>query len=293
MSWQQVSLEVAPEHSDGVEAVMEALGAISITLADAADAPLLEPAPGEQPLWPRVEVTALFDAEADLADLPAALHRSIGGPDPPRVTLTLLADQPWERAWLDDFQAMRFGDDLWIVPSGCAAPDPDAINLHFDPGLAFGTGTHPTTALCLNWLAATPPVGQRVIDYGCGSGVLAVAALRLGAREVVAVDNDPQALVASEANAERNGVSDGLTLLHADEPMPAAASLVVANIVSGVLIANAGRLAGLVERPGGRLILAGVLGDQVAGVEEAFGPAFMFHREPGPEGWFRLDGRAV
>lgn len=293
MSWQQVSLEVAPECSEGVEAAMEALGALSVTLADAADSPLLEPGPGEQPLWPRVQVTALFDAATDLDGLAGYLHRCIGGQEPPTVTVTGLADQQWERAWLDDFHPMRFGDALWIVPTGCTPPDPGAVNLHFDPGLAFGTGTHATTALCLNWLAANPPVGQRVIDYGCGSGVLAVAALRLGASEVVAIDNDPQALVASEANAARNGVAEGLAVLGADEVLPAAAPVVLANIVSGVLIANASRLASLVQRPGGQLILSGVLADQVASVDAAFGGAFVFHREPGPDDWFRLDGRAV
>lgn len=291
MDWQQISLEVAQERAEAVESALAAFGALSVTFADAGDDPIVEPAPGETPLWSGVRVTALFSAETDLTGLREQLRRSLGT-EPPALELTQLADQAWERAWLDDFQPLCFGNHLWIVPTGCDPPDPTGINLHFDPGLAFGTGTHPTTALCLEWLAANPPVGQRVIDYGCGSGVLAVAALRLGAREVVGVDNDPQALVASEANAARNGVGVGLTLRAADAEPPGSAPLVMANIVSGVLVDNAALLAGLVD-PGGQLILSGVLSHQADAVSEAFAPTFRFQRQEGREGWVRLDGLAA
>lgn len=291
MSWQQVSLEVTSERAEPVQAALEAFGAISVTLADAGDEPLLEPGPGELPLWSSVQVTALFDDGTDLSGLIDQLRRSLDGAEPGPVSITPLADQPWERAWLDDFQPMRFGDRLWIIPSGCESPDPDAVNLHFDPGLAFGTGTHPTTALCLNWLAANPPAGKRVIDYGCGSGVLAVAALKLGAREVVGVDNDPQALVASEANARRNGVLDGLLLRDTEAEPPAPAPVVLANILAGVLIDQAGLLRTLVESPDGALILSGVLEHQAPRVEAALGDDFRFRWEFGRDGWLRLDGR--
>jgi ribosomal protein L11 methyltransferase len=291
MGWQQISLDIPRDRADATEGALEAFGALSVTFADAGDEPIVEPGPGETPLWAGVRVTALFEADTDLAGLREQLHRSLGS-EPPAIEVTPLADQAWERAWLDDFQPLCFGDDLWIVPTGFEPPDPDGVNLQFDPGLAFGTGTHPTTALCLAWLAANPPVGQRVIDYGCGSGVLAVAALRLGAVEAVGIDNDPQALVASEANAARNGVSEQLALRSTEAALPAPAPLVMANIVSGVLIDNAPRLSGLVE-PGGRLILSGVLGHQEAAVTAAFGPAFRFQRQEGEQGWLRLDGQAV
>jgi len=293
MSWQQVTLEVEQARSGPAETALEAFGALSVTLSDAGDDPIVEPQPGASPLWQGVRVTALFDAATDLTGLAAYVRRALGTPEAPTLTVTPLADQAWERAWLEDFQPMRFGEHLWIVPTGCEAPDPYAVNLHFDPGLAFGTGTHPTTALCLNWLAANPPVGQRVIDYGCGSGVLAVAALRLGASAVVAIDNDPQALSASEANARRNGVAEALearSVEAATQTPPA--PLVLANIVSGVLIDNASLLTQLVE-PAGQLILAGVLAHQAPAVEEAFGSGFVFRREHGAEGWVRLDGRVA
>lgn len=290
MTWKQFSFEVERADAQRAEDALEALGALSVTLADAGDDPILEPGPGRNPLWSGVRLTALFDAGQAEEPVREAVRRALDGAGPAGWLAEDLSDQPWERAWLADFAPMRFGPGLWIVPTGCEAPEPDAVNLLFDPGLAFGTGTHPTTALCLEWLSVNPPTGRYVIDYGCGSGVLAVAALRLGAAAVVAIDNDPQALTATRENARRNGVEDRLTVQDTEAAAPAAAPLVLANILSGVLIELAPTLDGIVA-DGGQLVLSGILDHQADAVARAYAPRFVFECVTGREGWVRLDGR--
>ncbi len=286
MSWIQAHLTVARDAAAAAEAGFERLGALSITLADADDDPMLEPPPGATPLWRRTRVTGLFPADRD----PQALARHIRETLPAgELAIERLEDRPWARAWLDHFRPMRFGHRLWIQPGNAERPTAkDAVVVELDPGLAFGTGTHPTTALCLEWLDGADLQGRRVIDYGCGSGILGIAALRLGAAEVTAVDHDPQALRATRDNAARNGVSERLRTHLPEDATPPAAELVVANILANVLESLAPRLSGLVAT-GGDLVLSGILEDQAPAVQAAYA-AFDFHPPRMREGWALLHG---
>ena len=285
----QVAFEVTASRVDTLEAVLEAAGAEAITWAEApGSAAVLEPPPGETRLWDRLRVEALFPADCNRDAIRVAVAEALGG-EPPDWRTTELADQPWERAWLEHFRPQCFGGSLWVVPRGMDPPDPEAFNIRLDPGLAFGTGTHPSTALCLAALAAEPPVGETVIDYGCGSGLLAIAALRLGAARVLAVDNDPQALVASRDNAERNGVADRLEVAGPEAVLPVA-DRVLANILAGILQGLAPRLTGALAA-GGRLTLAGLLATQAESVRAAYEPACRFAPPVASDEWVRLDGR--
>lgn len=288
MPFLQLILELGRADPEPVEAALFACGALSITLADAADDPILEPAPGALPLWPTVNIKALFDAgthpQSVLNDLRAQLQTPL-----PMHRFEHLADRLWEREWLKDFHPMRFGRRLWVCPNGQRPDDPQAIVVDLDPGLAFGTGTHPTTALCLQWLDQHASRPETVIDYGCGSGILAIAALKLGARRAFGVDIDPQALLASRDNAERNGVGAALSL-SLDDTTLQPAELLVANILAGPLEALAPRLAAF-TRTGGHIVLSGVLTEQAATVQNRY--AEWFEMEPFvlQDEWARLSGR--
>jgi len=289
MSWIQLTLPAADIDPQALADNFAAFGALSVTLQDAADQPLFEPPPGATPLWSQVQVTALFDAGADVAGIKRGIGERFGADCAERLRVETLDDRDWVRAWMDGYAPMRFGERLWIVPTGFDAPDPTAVNLLLDPGLAFGTGTHPTTALCLEWLDTHPPAGQVVIDYGCGSGILGIAALKLGARTVWAVDNDPQALVATLDNAERNGVAAGLRAV-APEALPELqADLLLANILANPLIELAPRFAGLVNAGAG-LVLSGILAEQAADVAAAYRPLFEMEAPAQREDWVRLAG---
>jgi ribosomal protein L11 methyltransferase len=268
MSWLQAHVHTDSAHAAQAEAALAAAGAVSVTLLDAADEPVLEPAPGETPLWAQIRVTGLFDGTADADALRATLDAALDGGGALRIEP--LQDQVWERAWLEHFRPMRFGRRLWVIPGGqtaeLAAGD---VAVELDPGLAFGTGTHATTALCLDWLDSLDLAGRRVIDVGCGSGILAIAALKLGAAGAVAIDHDPQALLATRENAARNGVADRLAVLGSDAPPPAPADVVVANILAGTLIELAPQIEAMV-RPGGLLALSGILAEQVDDVAAAY-----------------------
>lgn len=264
-------------------------GALAVTLADAADDPVLEPAPGETPLWPTVRLTALLPGGAAAESVAAAIVGALGL-EPREFTLQELADRPWEREWLRDFRPMRFGRRLWVCPGGQAAPDAGAVVLELDPGLAFGTGTHPTTAMCLDWLDGAELRGLSVLDYGCGSGILALAALALGAARATAVDIDPQALFATRENAARNRLEAALTVMPADALGPAGFDLVCANILAGPLVELAPRLAGF-TRAGGQVLLAGMLDAQAEGVAQAYRPWFDMAAHAIRDGWTLLAGR--
>ncbi|HET7370206.1 MAG TPA: 50S ribosomal protein L11 methyltransferase, partial [Gammaproteobacteria bacterium] len=255
--WKELQFPLENLDAERVEAALEELGALAVTLEDAADDALLEPAPGEQPLWPSSRVRALFDADQDVAAIAATLRAQLGGAALPDPQITQVADQQWETAWRRDFKPMRFGARLWVCPSGEPAPD-GAIVVRLDPGLAFGTGTHPTTALCLEWLAQAPLAGQRVIDYGCGSGILAIAAAKLGADRVYAVDYDAQALTATRENAAANGVADKIETISPELFGDVTAEVLVANILARPLVELAAQFASLVK-PGGRIAVSGVL----------------------------------
>lgn len=259
MGWQQLHFTTDASTARQLQQLLEDAEVAAVTLSDAGDEPVLEPRPGTMPLWQDTVVTALLTEQQEPQQLLANLRTQLEHPLPePRVET--LPDQAWERSWMDDFEPMRFGERLWIVPSWCATPEPEAVNLHLDPGLAFGTGTHETTALCLEWLDAHPPTNLRVADYGCGSGVLAIAALLLGARHLDACDLDPQALVATRANARDNRVAEGLHC-HELDAMPDGADLMLANILAGPLMELASTLAGLTS-PGGTIVLSGILREQ-------------------------------
>ena len=268
--------------------LLENTGAVSVTLEDAGDDPQLEPEPGATPLWPHVRLRALYEHPAG----PEAARSSLpGAPTVTKVRVRRIADRDWLAASREDIVPIEIGA-LWIGPHG-TAPPPDRVVVRLEPGLAFGSGRHPTTRLCLERLAATPPAGIDVIDYGCGSGILAVTATALGARRVTAIDIDPQALRATAENARANGVSDRVSVVAADAAASAVvepASLVVANILADPLMALAPGLAALTA-PRGELALSGILETQVDDVTAAFRAAFDMRVGARSEGWVRLDGR--
>jgi ribosomal protein L11 methyltransferase len=275
---------------DVEEALFEQCAA-SITFLDRGDEPVLEPLPGEVRLWSDTLVRALFDAGIEPALSLAGLAGRLG----PQVTATArirrVEDRVWERVWLDDWRPMRFGSHLWICPTDAPPPaDAGAVIVRLDPGLAFGTGTHPTTALCLETLEGLPLRGRTVLDYGCGSGILAIAALKLGAAGALAVDLDPQALLATRANALQNGVSDSLRTQDANAA-PAAADCVLANILAGTLIELAPRLTAAC-RPGADLVLSGVLSTQCDAVAAAYSPDFDIVRTMHRDDWCCLHARS-
>ncbi len=264
------------------------LGATSVTLEDAADDPVLEPAPGETPLWPTIRLHALFNGEADANAIADAL--ALKFPLAPRPRATSVEDKAWEREWLKDFHPMRFGRRLWVCPGGQPAGEIDAVRVELDPGLAFGTGTHPTTAMCLEWLDGRDLRGQTVVDYGCGSGILAIAALKLGASSALAVDIDPQALIATRENAARNGIGPELTATGEPTLPGASADVLVANILAGPLVELAPRLAAAI-RAGGELALSGVLAEQVDAVTAAYRPWFDITLARTRDGWGLIGGQ--
>ncbi len=290
MPWIQAHLITGKEQAPLMELLFENLGALSTTLGDAEDEPLLEPKPGELPLWRSTRVTGLFTGDTNPDQLRSAINRVLNRDVSQRLELEVLEDREWERVWMENFHPMSFGQRLWICPTGQTPPDSDATVVELDPGLAFGTGTHPTTALCLQWLDGQALDGKQVIDFGCGSGILAIAALRLGATTVTAIDHDPQALEATTANAEKNGVSDHLTLLGSDDPLPQPADIMLVNILAGTLIALKQQLAEL-TLPGGKIVLSGILAEQAKEVSDGFAPAFEMQPPKQLDDWILLEGR--
>ncbi len=289
MPWLQVRLAISPEQAQTYEDALLEVGAVSVTFMDAEDQPIFEPDLGTTPLWSHTHLLALFEADTDPDSLLTHLQLLTGGVLPEHQ-IEQIADQDWERSWMDNFQPMRFGRRLWIVPSWHQAPEPDAVNLLLDPGLAFGTGTHPTTALCLEWLDGQDLHGCSVLDFGCGSGILAIAALLLGASQAVGTDIDPQALEASRDNASRNGIEPArLPLYLPAELPPQQADVVVANILAGPLVALAPQITSLVK-PGGRLALSGILAEQADEVRAAYSDAFDLDPTAAKDGWVRISG---
>ena len=298
MAWLELPFRTRRGDWARIESALEEVGALSVTLLDAEDAPILEPGPGETPLWPELVANALFDEGTDRRGLVAAIHELAPAFDPDRASFREVEDADWTRAWMDQFRPMRFGQRLWIYPSNIEPPaDGDAVVVRLDPGLAFGTGTHATTALCLEWLdalfdPATRASTDKVLDYGCGSGVLAIAAVKLGAASATGVDNDPQALTATNDNAQRNGVSDRIAALEPGDPAlaPASYDVVVANILAGALVALAPTIAAL-AKPGAPVALSGILPEQADEVIAAWEPWCEGLAASGRDGWIRVDGR--
>ncbi len=288
MGLRQLIIDSAGADPAPLESLLQAHGALSITLTDAGDTPLLEPAPGDTPLWPEVRITALFAADADLDTVAASIHEH--GPAALSVAVETVPERDWERAWLQDFRPQRFGERLWVCPRGQVSGDPDAVELILDPGLAFGTGNHATTALCLTWLSRQPLAGTAVIDYGSGSGILGIAALKLGAASVAATDIDPQALSATRDNAAANGVGAALTVTLPGEFAPPPADVLLANILAGTLMDLSGSLAAFVK-PGGYIALSGILADQADEVAALYAQWFEMQRPSRRDGWALLSGR--
>ncbi len=302
MPYLELTLRCHESEQPRYENALEDVGALSVTLLDAdADTgnerAILEPGVGETPLWHSLVLTALFPADTDALILLAALEAFDPGLDWSLAAFRTVEDEDWERAWLDQFKPMRFGDRTFIVPWNHELPEEargaDAAVVRLDPGLAFGSGTHPTTALCLRWLDGLAHAGElaqrTVLDFGCGSGILALAALKLGAASAVGVDNDPQALIATADNAERNAVGDRLTVfLPEDEPV-ARYPIVVANILASALDALAEILAARVS-PGGRIALSGILHGQETDLLARYSPWFEQLRTEREDDWMRIEG---
>jgi ribosomal protein L11 methyltransferase len=293
--WLELSLTVHARQQAQVEHALEDLGALSIVLADAdADTPderaIFEPGVGETPLWNQIALQALFAAQTDHAGLIHALGDLVPELTPERLSLREVADQDWTRAWMDTFRPMHFGRRLWIYPWNSEPSDEaGAVVVRLDPGLAFGSGTHPTTALCLEWLDAIDLAGKTVIDYGCGSGVLAIAALKLGAARAIGVDNDEQALTASRENARRNGVGEKLDLYLPQHFPQLQSDVLIANILAGPLADLAPRFAQSLK-PGARLALSGLLDSQQDELLTRYGEWFEDLHVAMRDGWIRIDG---
>jgi ribosomal protein L11 methyltransferase len=285
---QQLVFSTNTEIADKLNEVLLETEALAVTLQDAADEPIFEPALGTTPLWGKTEVVALFSEDADIQHVIQQLQAAVG--QLPPYQINSVAEQLWERAWMDEFKPMQFGKRLWICPSWHAPVDATAVNLLLDPGLAFGTGTHPTTRLCLEWLDENPPSDKQVIDYGCGSGILAIAALKLAASMAYAVDYDSQALLATQDNALRNQLNSAQLKTFLPEALPSLkVDVLLANILAQPLIELVEKFASLVK-PQGTIVLSGILAEQADKVKQAYQPWFTIQTTTQLNEWVRLDG---
>ncbi len=294
MNWQQLKIQIHPEHLDFIEAQLLNAGAVSITYLDAEDQPIFQIELGSTPLWDNLVLCALFEESVELDSLLTWLHKNPVIENRATLAVETLADQAWERSWMDSFSAMQFGEKLWICPSWQEPPDADAINIMLDPGLAFGSGSHGTTSLCLQWLAQEDLNNCRVVDYGCGSGILAIAAALLGAASIDAIDNDPQAILATEDNCARNGLKPNRIATYLPDEFdkqsePACVDILLANILAEPLHSLAGKFTKLV-RPGGTIVLSGLLADQAAEIIERYSEWFDMSAPVQLEDWIRLTG---
>ena len=290
MAWLQLRMNSTDQQAEALSQAVEDLGAVSVTFVDSQDTPIFEPQPGETRLWGNTDVIALFDAETDMQEVVKGL-KALGYLADDVYKVEQIEDKDWEREWMDNFHPMQFGKRLWICPSWREVPDENAVNVMLDPGLAFGTGTHPTTALCLEWLEGLDLEGKTVIDFGCGSGILAIAALKLGAKNAIGIDIDPQAITASTNNAEQNGVADRLQLFLAkDAPKDLKAEVVVANILAGPLKELYPTISELVL-PTGDLGLSGILTTQAQGVCDTYAEKFDLDPVAENDEWCRITGK--
>ncbi|WP_419420200.1 50S ribosomal protein L11 methyltransferase [Legionella sp. D16C41] len=280
--WYQLEIDVClSEEVDNLSDILETSGAVSITLSDKNDNPVLEPLPGSTPLWPEITIKALFLYE----ELAEEIAKNLLNLYPHlQINIASLPDQDWERAWMDDFKPQQFGERLWVCPSWITPPDPQAVNLILDPGLAFGTGTHPTTQLCLTWLAKAELAAKTIIDYGCGSGILALAALKLGAAFAYAADIDPQALQATQSNAKVNHISEQQLTITVPADLSVQADLIIANILLTPLIELKTRFKQLIA-PHGLLVVSGILNEQVADLIEVYQSDFIHQQTNSLADW--------
>ncbi|MDH5611657.1 MAG: 50S ribosomal protein L11 methyltransferase [Gammaproteobacteria bacterium] len=292
MPWLQISVHTTQNYAEQAEDTLLENGACSVTLSDAADEPILEPAPGETPIWQNIVATGLFSNTENQERLVASIRSALPGGGY-NISTEILEDQNWSRSWMDNYHAMQFGERLWVCPWHIEPPDPEATNLRLDPGLAFGTGTHPTTSLCLRWLDQHIQQQKSLLDFGCGSGILAIAALLLGLEQADGVDIDPQALEASLANARANQVENRLRLFSskqfsAEHPQQQY-EIVVANILSGPLVKLAPILAKHTLNSGD-IVLSGILAEQADSIVKAYSPYFKMDAPLFEEDWVLLHG---
>ncbi|MGM0430374.1 MAG: 50S ribosomal protein L11 methyltransferase [Pseudomonadota bacterium] len=292
MPWIQLTLSCSEEHAPQVGDMLMANGAQAVTYRDGADTPIFEPRPGDVILWEHTLATGLFDAEADIKAIIANLKKSNVFDSDLQYKVDPLEDKDWEREWMDNFHPIRFGERLWICPSWRDIPDPSAVNILLDPGMAFGTGTHPTTAMCLRWLDTNPPKGKSTLDFGCGSGILGIAALLFKAKHAIGIDIDQQALIATKDNAERNGVSDKFDVFLPSEQPQTQVDLVLANVLAGPLRELSETILAFVK-PGGQLVLSGILERQVNDVMTAYQPDIAFDTPVIDGDWAMLSGTRV
>jgi ribosomal protein L11 methyltransferase len=289
MTWHQISVitheDLAPRLAD----FFDQLGAVSVTYMDAEDEPVYEPAIGETKIWSNTEVIALYELDKEPELIKMQLHARYKPEQLRNYRYELIEDQEWERAWMEFYKPMKFADKLWVCPTDQERYESGTVCLTLDPGLAFGTGTHPTTALCLEWLASHDLTGKTVIDYGCGSGILAVAAILLGAKKAHAVDIDPQAITATESNALKNQVQDKIACYLPEQFTPFQADVVLANILAKPLINMAEQISNLVA-PGSHLVLSGILHEQAESVMNAYQQYIVFSLPVQQEDWIRLEG---
>ena len=291
MPWIQLRVTTTEEKAEHVSDMLMGWGAQAVSFLDAHDTPIYEPMPGEVIYWTNTVVVGLFDAEHPMDKVVNQLKQVSFFKGEPNFKLEQLEDKDWEREWMDNFHPIKFGQRLWVCPSWRDIPDPSAVNVMLDPGLAFGTGTHPTTALCMQWLDATIKPEQTVVDFGCGSGILGIAALKLGAKRVVGIDIDPQAIEASAANAKRNNVEGQIELyLPQEQPKGFQADVVVANILAGPL-AELKDIISAYVKPGGLLALSGILESQAQSVIDAYSDEFNFDPIAVQDEWVRLSAR--
>jgi ribosomal protein L11 methyltransferase len=289
MAWLSIRLSLPAARIENLSDLLMDLGAESVAVSDAGDVPVLEPAPGATPLWPQAELDALFPLEVDLAALRERLHSALGDTHASRLDVRFVEDADWSHTWRNYSIEHCFGDRLWVLPRDAPLPGGPTTVLRIDPGLAFGTGGHATTAMCLEWIARQHVDGWSVVDYGAGSGILGIAALLLGARHVVAVDHDPQACLATRANATYNGVaSERITIITPDGLERTTHDLVLANILAGPLVSLAPMLTQLV-RPGGALVMSGMLAHQLESVTSHY-PDFTFESPQTRDDWVMVQG---
>ena len=289
MPWLQLRIETTPKTAEQIGNIMSTNGAQAVTFLDAKDSPQYEPKPGEIMLWPETIVVGLFDASDDMPQIIKNLGKARVLGANFKYRLEPLEDKDWEREWMDNFHPMQFGERLWICPSWRDVPDPDAVNVMLDPGLAFGTGTHETTALCLRWLDKQDLRGKVVIDFGCGSGILGIAALKLGAARVIGIDIDPQALQASQANADRNGVGEQIELYLPDAAPDIQGDYVLANILAATLR----DLKPIIDsycKLNGKLVMSGILDEQVSSITDLYQATYQLEDVAIDGDWARVSG---
>lgn len=289
MAWIQIRINANKENADLISDLLVEAGSASVTFIDSKDSPIYEPKIGTVQLWADTTVIGLFDANHDMDSVVKLVKAGTGNNDSLVYKIEQLEDKDWEREWMDNFHPIQFGEKLWICPSWRDIPDPNAVNVLLDPGLAFGTGTHATTSLCLKWLESQDLTGKTVVDFGCGSGILGIAAIKLGAERMIGIDIDPQALEASLDNANRNGVADKLEVYLPENQPEFTADIVVANILAQPLRELCSVILGLLK-PGGKIAMSGILEEQAQSVADVYEP-FIELDDIAIEGdWTRVSG---